>query len=155
KIPSLEEFIDFVKDKNIKINFEIKNSIILYKDIEENLLFYLMKEKIEDKVIISSFNHDSMDKCKSLNSSINTGLLFEKKIKTVNEYLYPIKPNSLHLPHKGLNRKIIEEAHKNNFKVNIYTVDNPITMSLLINMKVDGIITNCPDILNETLNNLE
>ena len=33
------------------------------------------------------------------------GVLFEKKIKTVNEYLYPIKPNSLHLPHKGLNRK--------------------------------------------------
>ncbi|HCQ89799.1 MAG TPA: hypothetical protein DIU45_08730, partial [Clostridium sp.] len=40
KIPSVEELIGFTKNKNIKINFEIKNSIIFYRNIEEKLLFH-------------------------------------------------------------------------------------------------------------------
>lgn len=151
KIPSIEELIECTKNKNIKINFEIKNSIIFYKNIEEKLLFHIMKENIEDKVILSSFNHDSMNKCKKLNSNIRTGLLFEKKIKDVDEYLYPIKPNALHLPHKGLRKELIEKAHKNNLVINIYTVNDVNYMRKLIDMKVDGIITNCPDLLKEVL----
>lgn len=152
KIPSLEEFIDFVKNKNIKINFEIKNSVIFYKDIEEKLLLHIMKENIEDKVIISSFNHGSLNKCKKLNNNINTGLLFEKRIKTIDGYLSPIKPDALHLPYKSLKEEIIKKAHKSNLKINVYTVDDVNYMKSLINMKVDGIITNCPDLLKEVLN---
>ncbi|NFP76155.1 glycerophosphodiester phosphodiesterase [Clostridium argentinense] len=151
KIPSIEELIECTKNKNIKINFEIKNSIIFYKNIEEKLLFHIMKENIEDKVILSSFNHASMNKCKKLNSNIRTGLLFEKKIKDVDEYLYPIKPNALHLPYKGLRKELIEKAHKNNLVINIYTVNDVNYMRKLIDMKVDGIITNCPDLLKEVL----
>jgi glycerophosphoryl diester phosphodiesterase len=44
-------------------------------------------------------------------------------------------------------------AHKNGIKVFTYTVNKKKRMVELINLKLDGIITNKPDIAQELINN--
>ena len=45
---------------------------------------------------------------------------------------------------KIVNKEYIENAHKNNIKVNVYTVNNVSKAKELLNWNVDGIITNYP-----------
>ncbi len=52
---------------------------------------------------------------------------------------------------KANNIDEIKEAHKNNLKVNIFTVNNPIYMRMCIANKVDGVFTDYPELLNEIL----
>ncbi len=51
KIPTLEEFLKYVSDKNIIINIEIKNSIVDYENIEEITYDLIKKYKLEERMM--------------------------------------------------------------------------------------------------------
>ena len=46
---------------------------------------------------------------------------------------------------------MIKEAKEKDIKVNIYTVNSPIHMRIIINAGVDGLFTDYPDLLNEIM----
>ena len=60
KIPTLREYLELVKDKNIVTNIELKTGILEYIGIEEKVWELIQEYKLEKKVIISSFNHYSI-----------------------------------------------------------------------------------------------
>lgn len=151
KIPSLKELLSLIKDKNIILNLELKNSIIFYKNIEEKVISSICEENVENKIVISSFNHGSINKVKSLNPNIKTGLLFKEKIQNIDQYCKEKKPNCLNLYYKKITNNFLTEAHKKKFLINCYTVNDKSSMENLIKMNVDGIITNRPDILKTLL----
>ena len=67
------------------------------------------------------------------------------------EYAKSLGVDYIHPDLRLVNEELIKEAHKNNLKVNIFTVNNPIHMRLLIDNKVDGAFTDYPELLNEIL----
>lgn len=149
-IPTLEEVLDLIKDEDILLNIELKTDIIQYPSIEEDLVNLISKYKLEDKIILSSFNHESIRKVKAI-SNIKTGILYEKPINNVVEYAKSLEVDYIHPDLRLVNEELIKEAHKNNLKVNIFTVNNPMHMRLLIDNKVDGAFTDYPELLNEIL----
>lgn len=153
KIPTLEELLDFVRDKNLYINLELKNSIIEYEGIEEMVINKIYEYKIENNVILSSFNHNSMVKCKSIDSYIKTGLLYEGCIYNPVKYAFSTKADALHPDFHSLKSKIIKEIMGGGCEINTYTVNDKKYMKWLIEMGVDGIITNYPELLKEVKNN--
>ncbi|MFQ7000715.1 MAG: glycerophosphodiester phosphodiesterase [Clostridium sp.] len=104
----------------------------------------IKKYNLIDKVILSSFNHKSMLKCKEICKDIKTGLLYSKPIDNIISYGKEYKTDALHPSFKIVNKEYIENAHKNNIKVNVYTVNNVSKAKELLNWNVDGIITNYP-----------
>ena len=59
EILTLREYFDFAKDLDIMTNIELKTSIITYEGIE-NEVYKLIKEyNLGEKIIVSSFNHNS------------------------------------------------------------------------------------------------
>ena len=153
RIPTAEELILLVQDKNIIINFELKNGIVMYEDIEQKLIHLINTYKIEKKVILSSFNHYSMAKCHKISKEINTGLLYMEGLYKPYNYAKTVGANAIHPHFNAINEEVIKLTQKHKIKINVFTVNDKKQMESLLDMKVDGIITNYPDILHEVMNN--
>ena len=153
KIPTVEELLLLTKDKNIIINFEIKNGIVMYEGIEQKLIDLIHKHKMESKVTFSSFNHYSMAKCRKLTKEISTGLLYMEGLYKPYNYAKTVGANAIHPHFNALNEEVIKKTQKHKVKINVFTINDKKQMKFFLDMKVDGIITNYPDILHELMNN--
>ncbi len=151
KIPTLEEFLEYVKDKNIMINLELKNSVIDYENIEKLVIDMVYKYELKEKVIISSFNHYSVLKCKAIDNTIKSGLLYDCRIYNVGKYASELGVDAVHPSFYCLNEEIIKEIRSHNLAINTYTVNEEKYMHLLAKMNIEGIITNYPDKLKKVL----
>lgn len=151
KIPSVEEFIEFIKDKQVIVNFEIKSGIILYDGIEQKLIDMIYKYGIQDKVILSSFNHYSMVTCKEIDKNILTGLLYVAGLYHPERYAKYVGADALHPNFYSMKKEIIDDIKKENIAINTYTVNDVEYMKYFVKMGIDGIITNYPDKLKKVM----
>ncbi|MCH3964056.1 MAG: glycerophosphodiester phosphodiesterase [Clostridium sp.] len=152
KIPSLDEILSYMKDKKLLLNLELKNDIVHYDNLEKNVIDKIYKYSMESNVILSSFNHNSMKRVKEYDGSIKTGLLYGSPIYKPEEYAEKMGADALHpLFSLVMNEKIVNDIKKNGILINTYTVNKVDDMRKLMNLKVDGIITNYPNILEKLL----
>ncbi|MDK0715497.1 glycerophosphodiester phosphodiesterase [Clostridium perfringens] len=151
KIPTLKEFFDFMKDNNKLINIELKNSIIHYEGLEEKVYKEIENYGFEDRVIISSFDHYSIRKCIRLNKNIKTGILYWDCIFEPHNYCKVVGSSALHPEFNSITEEIVRDAHEDFQQVNVYTVNEKKDMEKMIDLNVDMIITNYPNILKEVL----
>lgn len=142
KIPTLQEVINAVRKKAILI-IEIK-----VLNIEDSIVRTIEKEGIENEVIVTSFNHHILKRIKNLNPTIKTGVIFKcHPIKSVDLALNA-NAESLFPEYRYLSKEMVNEAHKNNLRIFPWTIDDPSIANELIEIGVDGIVTNKPDLLN-------
>lgn len=152
KIPTLEEFLSLCSKDTKVINIEIKppkdpDSLIAKKTIELVEKFDLL-----DNLIISSFDPDTLVKCKEINPAVKTGFLYEPNSNILEEigddiieFAKKIKVDALH-PYVGfVSEDYIEEAHDAGLIVNPWTVNRDFQIEALCEWGCDGIITDVPD----------
>ncbi|MBR0138582.1 MAG: glycerophosphodiester phosphodiesterase [Erysipelotrichaceae bacterium] len=146
RIPTLEEVFDLIKPTGLIVNVELKNSIILYPQMEEKVLALVREKGMENQVIYSSFNHYSMVHMKQLDPDAYVGFLHSDNFIDMADYGKKYGATALH---PGLNVAQVPEytikAHENGLEVNVYTINEEIHMKLAAQFKVDGIFTNYPD----------
>lgn len=144
-IPTLEEVIELAKGK-ISLNIEVKA-----RGFTEELVRTINKSEIIEAVIISSFKHDILLKVQKLDSRIKLASLEPTRVGWVKSWIsrkkllknatenkfFAINPY-----HKLVNRKFINKTHNNNIKIYPWTVNSDFAIRKLIEMGVDGIITN-------------
>lgn len=150
-IPTVEELLALAKNQDIIINFEIKSGVILYPNIEENLINLIYKEQFQNNVILSNFNHYSLVKCKEVSREIPTGILYMEGLYKVEDYCSTVGANALHPYFYCAQPEVIQNAHEKGLKVNPFTVNDEDAMNNLILAGVDGIITNYPDKLKNIM----
>lgn len=154
EIPTLEEVINLTKNK---INLQIEIKVV---GLTNQLIALLKKYDILQTVVISSFNHGELLKIQKIDPSIKLAALeptgtgwvinwiFHKGIvnSAVDNKFYAIHPFS-----KIVNKNLVDFAHKNGIKVNVWTVDRRRAIEKLIEMNIDGIITNDPRFVKDLL----
>lgn len=145
KIPSLKEYFDWVQDKNLITNIELKNSVYYYKRLEEKVIQMIHEYHLEGRILFSSFNHVSVLKCKRLVPQIPAGFLLEVRMDNIAWYAKENQVESCHPDKKFLTKKQVEECHREGVKVNVWTVNKKKTMKKMKKWGVDGIFTNYPD----------
>lgn len=152
RIPDIDEFLDYFKDKNLLINIELKNGIINYENLEKRVIEKIYEYKLQDKVILSSFNHYSMKKVKDIDSNIKTGLLYAANLYNAEEYAEKVGADALH-PYfpSVMDRNIVDNIKKSGIAINAFTVNEEKHMRILMELGIDGIITNYPDALANLL----
>ncbi|PIY91032.1 MAG: hypothetical protein COY72_00285 [Candidatus Nealsonbacteria bacterium CG_4_10_14_0_8_um_filter_35_10] len=146
KIPSLEETINFLKNKKPIIVIEIKEP-----ETTEKILEIIKKEKLEDKVLIVSFWLDALKKLKKIDPKIKTGVLFGKKVKNMISLIKEIKADGLGLEYHSIDKEIVKDCHKENFKINAWTVNEFEDIRKMIKLGVDIISSNYPNRVLEIL----
>ena len=112
-----------------------------------------LADHIADRVLVSSFNVDTVDKIRSIDPTIPTGLLVfgQADPSSLVDRATAHGAAAIH-PHDLLvDRSFVEQAHAAGLAVNVWTVDDPARMVVLAEMGVDGLITNDPQLAVETL----
>ncbi len=151
KIPTLLELIKIAKEK-VCLQIEIKTSGLL-----EKLIKIMKEENLVNTSIVSSFAFGELVKLKKLEPKIKLGVLLStdlvrvpqikrKILKAADKKFYSIHPN-----YNIADKEIVDFAHKNNLKVNVWTVNDKDVMERLIELGVDGIITDDISMANELL----
>ena len=140
-IPTLEEVLNLIRNSDM----------IHYAGIEQDVINMIEDYEMKERVIISSFNPDSIKLCKQIDGEIKTGLLYYEPIENIVKVAKELKADAIHPDLRLVSAELIKEVHANNLKINVYTVDLPLYMRLLIAAKVDGIITNYPALLDEIM----
>ena len=151
KIPTLREYLELVKDKNIVTNIELKTGILEYIGIEEKVWELIQEYKIEKKVIISSFNHYSILRMKELAPDLKYGLLSETWLINAGKYTHDLGIQCYHPVHYNLVPEVIDEIKKYGIEINTYTVNKESDIRYLIEKGIDIIIGNFPDLTGKII----
>lgn len=150
KIPTMEEVFELVKPTKLSINIEIKTGIVFYPQIEEKILAMTKRMGMEDRVIYSSFNHSTIVKIHEIDKNAQVGFLYADGTLNMPEYGVKYGVNALHpalynLQYEGF----VKECREKNLKLHVWTVNEKEHMMLCVQMGVDAIITNYPDVAKE------
>lgn len=82
RIPTIEEVLDMLqdklRDKKLKLNIELKNSICPYEGMESEIVNLVHGRALEDSVIYSSFYAQSVEKIRLLDPEAELGILDTK-----------------------------------------------------------------------------
>jgi glycerophosphoryl diester phosphodiesterase len=151
KIPTLQELINIARNK-MGLQIEIKATNLL-----EKLVKILSEADLLESSIISSFMLDELLKLKSLEPNLKLGLLLfaelvrptiiKRKIQNVAKHNF----YSIHTYFNHTTKEIVDFAHNHGLKVIVWTVNDRNIMKKLIQIGVDGIITDKVSLLNEVL----
>lgn len=141
KIPTLYQVLELLKPSKVFINIELKTDIIPYEGIEKDVIDLIKNYGMGNNVLLSSFNHTSLEICKSIDRNIKLGVLIDKKIDNIIAYAKNLDAYSLHPNVYLVNETLIKLAHDNNLKVFTYTVNKPFIANHLDKIECDGIFT--------------
>lgn len=148
-IPTLREYFEQVKQEDIITNIELKTGILPYPGIEQKTWELIREFHLEDRIIISSFNHYSIMRMKSIAPCLEYGLLTSTWIYQPGAYAKQLGVTCYHPHYIGLTDEVIQDLKEHNIKINPWTVNSKEDAANLIAKGVDNIISNYPDILGK------
>jgi glycerophosphoryl diester phosphodiesterase len=161
QIPTFAQVLDLAKPANIKVEVEIKVPPQgRHNGIEQKMIDEIVARDMIDRVQISSFNMDVIKEVKALNPKIKPVALMSVDFfriyeintpKTIVDHVTSLGAEIIAVNKDYLNAKLVQEARARKVVVEVWTVDNESDIKKFVAMGVDGIISNRPDKLKETI----
>ncbi|MBN1537869.1 MAG: hypothetical protein JW908_14115 [Anaerolineales bacterium] len=154
RIPSLKEVFE-VCGKKIFINIELKNLSTPTDNLPQIVAALVHQFELENFIMFSSFNPLALIRIQKLLPNTPVGLLADSGL---NGYWARswigrfIKYNALHPWLGDVSVKLVEEAHRRGKRIHVYTVNNPLDMSRMASLDVDGFFSDDPLLALQTLN---
>ncbi|GEL67038.1 glycerophosphodiester phosphodiesterase [Marinilactibacillus psychrotolerans] len=149
KIPTLKEYFEWMQDKNLLTNIELKTVNGNDIGLEKKVLKMIEEYGLEKQIIISSFHKENMIRVKKFNATIQTGLLTSKCTKQIIQKAKEIGMDYIHPNALSLNEELIEYADYYDLKINTWTINEKLDLEKAINVGINAIITDFPDRLKE------
>lgn len=149
KIPTLHEVLTIFKDTHHRINIELKSDIFIYPLLEEMVLKEVESFQFEDRVILSSFDHEAVAKIARLAPDIENAPIFSTMILHVADYQKTIPAKALHVPLTSAVRRPVLDAIQRGSVVRVWTVNKVEKLDVLKEIGVDGIFTDEPEKMME------
>lgn len=155
-IPTFGEILDRYRGK-IGILIELK-SPELYPGVVQKVADALMERNMDkpnnNKIIVQSFNHNSVKRFHDIIPSMPLGVLVgygqaddgeitDELLEQYTEYADYVNPNK-----SLLDENTVDRIHQNELKTWPYTVVDEEWIDQLMNYGVDGIITNYPEFMD-------
>lgn len=163
KIPTLDEFLEVsasMGDKMRVLNIELKSEVpgCLGTELAKKTIDAVREHGLLGKLLISSFDPAVLVVCKKLEKKCKTGILYSPdKISAVKVLARPVAfakeigCDALHPFHICVTRLYVERAHRAGLQVNPWTVNSEKNAKKLIDLGVDGVITDDPGLVNGVL----
>lgn len=151
RVPALEELLELLKDTDTILNIELKNTYVPYPGLEEAVIALVRNYGMAERIVISSFNHYSLAKCKRLAPEIRTGILYMEGLYEPWAYAASIQADALHAYHFAVIPEWVAAAKAAGVVYHPWTVNDTAEMKRLLDAGVAGIITDYPDRLGALL----
>ena len=157
RVPTLDEVLDLIRNRALAL-IEIKAGYLAERVLEVVDLL-----DAGSQVLIQSFDPDTVRRIKALDPTIPTALLVGKlptspsrvRARRMVREIMEVGANALTVWHATLTPPFFEEMRRRAVSVWTWTVDEEVAMRDMVQLGVQGIITNYPDRLNRVLADLE
>ena len=154
RIPTLEQAVDEILKSGLGLNLEIKPCAGREKETAEVAMDYLSQFWDDmDMVLISSFQHVSLEAALDLAPDFPRGLLIggdamPENWKTVAEYL---DVSTINLGSRMVTKQVADDVMDFEKPLLVYTVNDPMEAKALQRLGVDAFFSDCPDVIIENL----
>ena len=161
--PLLEELIDSVeayakdKGKQIAYNVEIKSGEegdgLKHPDVAtfaDMVVTVLQNKKVLDRLIIQSFDVRPLQHIHKTYPSIKLALLVGKSKNTLQDHIQKLgfQPTTYSPVHPTVTKELVEQCHQRGMKIIPWTVNELPQMQKLVDLGVDGIISDYPNLFS-------
>lgn len=144
--PKLVEVLDLVSRSGIELNIELKNSLYFQPGLEDAVTELVKAHRVEDQVIYSSFNHQSMKYLADRGFGKQCGLLYSCILVDPWEIARKLNVSALHPMLNNLQLPdFAKRAEEENILIHAWTIDKAEYLHMAFLMNLDAIITNVPD----------
>lgn len=151
-IPTLREYFEFITPiDGFMTNIELKTGINEYPGIEKAVLRLIDEFDLRERIIISSFNHFSVQRFKSIAPDVKCGFLEDNRIIDFGAYAKKYGVEFIHPLYKCLKKDVFDEVYGNGIGINTWTVNDEASVRFLVENNVDAVIGNYPDMVSRVL----
>lgn len=148
-IPMFEEYLKWVKDKDLLTNVELKSITSEDFGLEKKVLQAIYEYGVEEKVFISSFHKNHLLRVKKLAPMMKCGLLVPGCNAKILRLAKVMGVEYVHPHYTSLTEELVAEAERLDLKINVWTVNEPQVLEKIEKFGLFGIITDRSDILKE------
>ena len=166
RIPTLAETLQLANDLALKVNIELKSLAIGSNELVDSVIKIVHAEKMEDQILISSFEQEMLRRVRRQTKRIATALLVGCPLNRPLTVLRRLKARAYNLGcYKeyatcGFQDKFgkrylahIEKISVAGHDVNVWTCNDKIEMNFLLDAGVSGLITDYPNRVRDRLVN--
>lgn len=151
EIPTLREYMELVKDLPLVTNIELKTNINDYEGLPE-MVYEMIKEfGLQDRIIISSFNHYSVMKMKAIAPELKYGFLSDSWMLETGAYCQKHGVPCYHPLRGNCTPELVKDMKDHGLEINTFTVNTEEEVRRLYALGIDGIIGNYPDMTQRVL----
>lgn len=144
-IISLDEFLQWAKDKLLNLNIELKNNKIDYRHLESIVYEMIDYYQLLNRTILSSFNPNSIKRMRRFANGVNVSFLTSRRNKNLVEYAKDIGATGIHIKYRVFHRLLARQCQQANLELRVFTINKISRMKKCFNYNCDGIFTDVPD----------
>jgi glycerophosphoryl diester phosphodiesterase len=145
RIPTLEEVLATTRG-HVKVLVELKGA-----GVEEKTVETVRAAGMTGDVIFTSFHLERIERVRQIDPSLTTGAIFSQPPPDFCERARAAGATTLGVHHKSLTAERVREAQSQGFVLRAWNPDTEPEMEAMVDLGVDGIGSNRPDLLLEVL----
>ena len=148
RVPTLKDVLELTKGKVI-LQTELK-----VREAAEPVVSLVEEVDAVGNVVITSFMHDLLEKVHQLNADLRTGALFFDAQADICQKALNVHSDTIHVYYKNIDASLVEQAHRRGLKVEAWNPNEAEEMKRMIDLGVDVVSSNRPDILLDLLRSI-
>jgi len=141
RVPTLAEVLEVVRDRAILL-IELKG-----EGVEEQAVRAARDMQMDDQVVFTSFHLDRIREVKHLVPSLKVGAIFRQPPEDACRQALDVGASGIGIHHRSLCQKLVDQAHRHGLDVRAWNLDTVPEMRVVIDLGVDGVSSNRPDLL--------
>ncbi len=150
-VPLLSDVLQLLDHLDMGLNLEIKPY-----DIPHELLIEILSKQIahyfpnKEKLIVSSFDLELLNRCRSYLPEVKIGLLFDELPEDWLIIAQSLNAFSIHLDWQGMSFSQVQRIKQAGYKVYCWTLNNPSYQPFYESWGVDGIMSDWPQLFDNS-----
>nr|WP_273843693.1 glycerophosphodiester phosphodiesterase [Halalkalibacter alkalisediminis] len=140
-IPTLEEVLIWAKTHSLTLNIELKGSVADRNLTVATVLPLLKKYDLEERIILSSFDHKSVHTFQKHNPFLETAVIVAAALYEPESYLRHVNVLGYHFSYVSLLDEEVKALIKKGFRLRPYTVNEERWIKKFFELGCDAIFT--------------
>ncbi|MGD7045628.1 glycerophosphodiester phosphodiesterase [Jeotgalibacillus proteolyticus] len=148
KIPTLEEVLQWIQATELELNIELKTEDDPYPGIEQAVLDLISEYALQDRIVLSSFNIETLKRLRELDASVKLAYLISEQTEEAVTKALSLK-SDLHCQLSFMKTEEAEKAVQEGIAIRLYTV-NEAEELISINLNyIEAVITDALGVLQK------
>jgi glycerophosphoryl diester phosphodiesterase len=145
-VPSLRDVFEWARGNQLLMNVEIKSGVQAYAGLEQAVVDLVREFGYGERVIVSAFDHYSLQRVHQLEPRIETAILIAGTLVAPWDYLAGFGARAVHF-HMAcpIPAQDIAELQKRGIRLRAWTVNEAAHLQHFLDLGIDAIITDHPE----------